>query len=86
MLTIRRGGASTSSFLTRVPTEMAAQLLQSALAATLMFPMSVVRRAKTFITLDPNKTQDTCCRIDEIFRLPMRGYYSANGGTSWGGS
>jgi hypothetical protein len=42
-------------------------------------------QSETFITLDPNKPKTLAAGSNEIFRLPMRGYYSTNGGTSWGG-
>ncbi len=42
-------------------------------------------QSETFITLDPNKPRTLAAGSNEIFRLPMRGYFSANGGTSWGG-
>src|SRR5258708_31196012 len=42
-------------------------------------------QSETFITLDPNKPKTLAAGSNEIFRLPMRGYYSSNGGTSWGG-
>jgi hypothetical protein len=42
-------------------------------------------QSETFITLDPNKPKVLAAGSNEIFRLPMRGYFSSNGGTSWGG-
>lgn len=42
-------------------------------------------QSETFITINPNKTKVLAAGSNEIFRLPMRGYYSTNGGTSWGG-
>jgi len=42
-------------------------------------------QSETFITIDPNKPKTLAAGSNEIFRLPMRGYYSTNGGTSWGG-
>jgi len=42
-------------------------------------------QSETFITIDPNKTKVLAAGSNEIFRLPMRGYFSTNGGTSWGG-
>jgi hypothetical protein len=42
-------------------------------------------QSETFITLDPGKPKTLAAGSNEIFRLPMRGYYSSNGGTSWGG-
>src|SRR5712691_5500225 len=42
-------------------------------------------QSETFITINPNKTKVLAAGSNEIFRLPMRGYFSSNGGTSWGG-
>src|SRR5882757_5925800 len=42
-------------------------------------------QSETFITINPNKPKTLAGGSNEIFRLPMRGYYSANGGGSWGG-
>ena len=42
-------------------------------------------QSETFITINPNKPKMLAAGSNEIFRLPMRGYYSSNGGTSWGG-
>src|SRR5690348_15351438 len=42
-------------------------------------------QSETFITLDPNRPKTLVAGSNEIFRLPMRGYYSSNGGSSWGG-
>ena len=42
-------------------------------------------QSETFITINPNKTKVLAAGSNEIFRLPMRGYFSTNGGTSWGG-
>src|SRR5437762_326132 len=42
-------------------------------------------QSETFITLDPSKPRTLAAGSNEIFRLPMRGYYSTNGGMSWGG-
>ncbi|HCX30450.1 MAG TPA: hypothetical protein DHU55_11895, partial [Blastocatellia bacterium] len=42
-------------------------------------------QSETFITLDPNKPRTLAAGSNEIFRLPMRGYFSSDGGTSWGG-
>lgn len=42
-------------------------------------------QSETFITLDTRNPLRLAGGSNEIFRLPMRGYYSANGGQSWGG-
>ncbi len=42
-------------------------------------------QSETFITLDPNRPKVLAAGSNEIFRLPMRGYASTNGGTSWAG-
>ncbi|HKP37187.1 MAG TPA: sialidase family protein [Pyrinomonadaceae bacterium] len=42
-------------------------------------------QSETFITLNPSKPKILAAGSNEIFRLPMRGYFSANGGSSWGG-
>ena len=42
-------------------------------------------QSETFITINQNKPKVLAGGSNEIFRLPMRGYYSTNGGGSWGG-
>ncbi|MEP7132799.1 MAG: sialidase family protein [Acidobacteriota bacterium] len=42
-------------------------------------------QSETYITLDTSSPKRLAAGSNEIFRLPMRGYYSTNGGTSWGG-
>ncbi|HEY6969502.1 MAG TPA: sialidase family protein [Candidatus Angelobacter sp.] len=42
-------------------------------------------QSETFITLNPSNTDTLAAGSNEIFRLPMRGYFSSNGGSSWGG-
>src|SRR2546426_2173740 len=42
-------------------------------------------QSETFITINPNNPKTLAAGSNEIFRLPMRGYYSTNGGGSWGG-
>jgi hypothetical protein len=42
-------------------------------------------QSETFITLNQNKPRMLAAGSNEIFRLPMRGYFSTNGGSSWGG-
>src|ERR1044072_6061679 len=40
-------------------------------------------QSETYITINPNKPKVLAGGSNEIFRLPMRGYYSTNGGGSW---
>ena len=42
-------------------------------------------QSETYITLNPSNPRHLAAGSNEIFRLPMRGYYSSNGGTIWGG-
>src|SRR5438874_12817510 len=42
-------------------------------------------QSETFIAINQNKPKVLAAGSNEIFRLPMRGYYSTNGGGSWGG-
>ncbi|HEX2715017.1 MAG TPA: hypothetical protein VHM88_22750 [Candidatus Acidoferrales bacterium] len=42
-------------------------------------------QSETFITLDPSDTKVLTAGSNEIFRVPMRGYFSSDGGSSWGG-
>ena len=42
-------------------------------------------QSETFITLNPANPKQLAAASNEIFRLPMRGYYSGKGGSSWGG-
>jgi hypothetical protein len=42
-------------------------------------------QSETFITLDPSRPKTLAAGSNEIFRLPMRGYFSSDAGTSWGG-
>ena len=42
-------------------------------------------QSETFIAINQNKTKTLAAGSNEIFRLPMRGYFSTNGGSSWGG-
>ena len=41
-------------------------------------------QSETFITLDPTSPHALAAGANEIFRLPMRAYFSSNDGTSWG--
>jgi hypothetical protein len=42
-------------------------------------------QSETFITLNPSHPKTLAAGSNEIFRLPMRGYFSSNGGANWGG-
>src|SRR5207244_7958442 len=41
-------------------------------------------QSETFITLNPPKPKMLAGGSNEIVRLPMRGYFSSDGGASWG--
>ncbi len=42
-------------------------------------------QSETFITLDTTKPKNLAAGANEIFRLPMRGFFSLDGGKTWGG-
>ena len=42
-------------------------------------------QSETFIALNPSRPRVLAAGSNEIFRLPMRGYFSTDGGASWGG-
>jgi hypothetical protein len=42
-------------------------------------------QSETFITINPAQPSNIAGGSNEIFRLPMRGYFSTDGGTTWGG-
>lgn len=42
-------------------------------------------QSETFITINPSKPKVLAGGSNEIFRLPMRGYFSTDGGGTWGG-
>jgi len=42
-------------------------------------------QSETYITLNPANPRNLAAGSNEIFRLPMRGYFSNDGGKSWGG-
>ncbi|MBI1788728.1 MAG: exo-alpha-sialidase [Acidobacteria bacterium] len=42
-------------------------------------------QSETFITLNPAQPSMLTAGANEIFRFPMRGYFSSDGGSTWGG-
>ncbi len=42
-------------------------------------------QSETYISLNPNQPKILAAGSNEIFRLPMRGYSSTDGGVNWGG-
>ncbi len=42
-------------------------------------------QSETYITVNPNQSRTLAAGSNEIFRLPMRGYFSTDNGGSWGG-
>jgi len=42
-------------------------------------------QSETYITLNPSRPRVLAAGSNEIFRDPMRGYFSADGGATWGG-
>ncbi len=42
-------------------------------------------QSETYITLNPAAESQLAAGSNEIFRLPMRGYFSFDGGNTWGG-
>ena len=42
-------------------------------------------QSETFITIDPSTPTNLAGGSNEIFRPPMRGYFSSDGGATWGG-
>ena len=42
-------------------------------------------QSETYITIDPSTPTRLAAGSNEIFRLPMRGYFSTDGGSTWGG-
>jgi hypothetical protein len=42
-------------------------------------------QSETYITLNPSRSRIMAAGSNEIFRDPMRGYFSSDGGASWGG-
>src|SRR5438067_1347026 len=42
-------------------------------------------QSETYITINPARPRVLAAGSNEIFRLPMRGYFSTDGGSTWGG-
>ena len=42
-------------------------------------------QSETYITLNPKRPKMLAAGSNEIFRLPMRGYFSSDSGATWGG-
>src|SRR5437870_4304577 len=42
-------------------------------------------QSETYITINPARPKMLAAGSNEIFRLPMRGYFSSDGGNTWGG-
>src|SRR5579859_2689269 len=42
-------------------------------------------QSETFIAINPSQPKTLAGGSNEIFRLPMRGYFSTDAGSSWGG-
>ena len=42
-------------------------------------------QSETFIAINPNNPKQLAAGSNEIFRLPMRAYFSSDGGKTWGG-
>jgi hypothetical protein len=42
-------------------------------------------QSETYVTINPANPKTLAAGSNEIFRLPMRGYYSTDSGASWGG-
>jgi hypothetical protein len=43
-------------------------------------------QSETFIAINPNNPNQLAAGSNEIFRLPMRAYFSSDGGKTWGGA
>src|SRR5204862_7573250 len=43
-------------------------------------------QSETFIAINPSNPKQLAGGSNEIFRLPMRAYFSSDGGQTWGGS
>jgi hypothetical protein len=42
-------------------------------------------QSETYVTINPARPRMLAAGSNEIFRLPMRGYFSSDGGATWGG-
>jgi hypothetical protein len=42
-------------------------------------------QSETYVTVDPSRPRVLAAGSNEIFRLPMRGYFSSDDGATWGG-
>src|SRR5712671_1960712 len=42
-------------------------------------------QSETYIAINPSKPKQLAAGSNEIFRLPMRGYFSSDSGATWGG-
>ena len=42
-------------------------------------------QSETFVTVNPVRPKSLAAGSNEVFRLPMRGYFSGDGGSTWGG-
>src|SRR5919108_2306716 len=42
-------------------------------------------QSETYVTINPARPRMLAAGSNEIFRLPMRGYFSSDGGSTWGG-
>src|SRR5947209_16367381 len=42
-------------------------------------------QSETYVTLNPKSPSMLTAGSNEIFRVPMRAYFSSDGGSSWGG-
>src|SRR5438445_5182380 len=59
--------------------------VSSAVGANLDVSNEFGPQSETFIAINPNRPKQLAAGSNEIFRLPMRGYFSGDGGGSWGG-
>jgi hypothetical protein len=59
--------------------------LSSAVGANVDVSNECGPQSETFIAINPRKSSQLAAGSNEIFRLPMRGYFSGDDGASWGG-